>query len=326
MRKRQWYAIWIPLYFIMVGCQSLVQQPTPYQVVGQIDLDQDDPYFLVDSMDWLSTPDVIAIGDSRANYLYNIENNQLSRLSNGSGTPGTLKWSPDGYRLLGTGRGLWIWNSLTSQFFNSPENLDNYSYYGSVFWNHDGTSVLGTLAHSNVNTSEIRKWDVEANLISPVNIPTVANPIVLDWSPDEKLIAVTDLNLGPIQLVELPSMQVVHTFRGGEVAPVAWNSTGTRFVTNTPAGDLEIWDTTNWQAISILPNQGDFGRSIRWYPQGDYLATAGDSGVIIWNIASATFSVVSDKPASVVTWDAQGKRLTSATGNTIYIWDIAQLP
>lgn len=317
------------------GCLGACQPaPTsspasPYPLLVEIDLNYDSPYYSADSLDWNPTSDHIAIGSDVKTYLYSLEDEELRELKEEPHIGALVTWSLDGSKLAGSDRRLWVWDPQTDQIIHNVNTVDTYSHYTSAFWSRDGTSLLSTLYHFNTRTSLIELWDITTGQVRPLEISGTANPIVADWSPDERLAAYVDTNhpdVGPIQIFELSSGQTIHTFTGVEVRPVAWDSSGTQFATSSASDDITVWDTISWQPIVTLPSQGNFERSVRWHPEGDYLAAAGESGVIIWNVKSATSTIVHDQLVLDVAWDSEGRRLATAIQDTVYIWDVAQLP
>jgi WD40 repeat protein len=262
-------------------------------------------------------------------YLYSLEDKELHELKEEPGTGAFVIWSIDGLRVAGTERRLWVWDSQTDQIVYNMNTTDTYSWYRSAFWSQDGNSLLSTLYHFNTRTSLIEMWDTTTGQVSPLEIPGAENPIVEDWSPDERFIAIVTTDhpdVGPIQIFELSSEQIIHTFTRAEVRPVAWDSSGTKFATSSASGDITVWDTKNWQSIVTLPSQGDFKYSVEWHPLGNYIAATGDGGVIIWNVNSAASTFVHDQRVSDVAWDREGERLATSIGDTKYVWDVALLP
>jgi WD40 repeat protein len=334
---------WMGLSACQPQPQAQLPPSSPYPLLTEIDLGQcisysrydrgnREPcshYFLVDSLDWNPTSDQIAIGSNQMVYLYSFEDEELLEIVKQPGRTADIAWSPDGLRLAGTEMRLWVWDSQTNGVIYNKGGQDTYADYHQVYWSMNGHSVLSTAYHINTQTSGIERWDTTTDQVELLNVLNIENPGIQGLSPNDRLVAVTDLSdtkVSPLQVFELSSGQVIHTFEAGETLPAAWNPAGTRFVTDTLTGDWVVWDTANWQPVTILPNQGDFNYSVEWHPGGDYLAAAGVSGVIIWNIDTTASTAVHDQKVFDVAWDSDGDRLATALGDVVYIWDVTQLP
>ena len=67
-------------------------------------------------------------------------------------------------------------------------------------------------------------------------------------------------------------------------------------------------------------------RALVWSPDGRFLATAGDDGVLaIWYPAQSQtplFKVNQDDPVLALAWSPGGKQIATASGNSVTIWGL----
>lgn len=113
------------------------------------------------------------------------------------------------------------------------------------------------------------------------------------------------------------------------VLSLAWSPDGTRLVSGTDIGNINFWDTSNWNLLFDLGVNSESIQSIAWSPDGLYLASIGfDLSARIWNTGSWTLkqTLPTDLYASNdIRWSSDGNKLM-ATGRfllgQVQVWDL----
>lgn len=321
--------LWLAPLIIVCGCSTGQQAgyiSSSYPLLATVDLKANYSPFEIPSLAWSPDGSLIAMGSNLGASLYSVQNGSIQRLREPAGIWPEFAWAADGSKLAGSDSKMWVWDSRTGQISFGPLEAGSYEDFGYVFWRQDGQSLISTFSQSNTNTSTIEQWDPAANTITALSIPGLPNTGVIDQSPDGQFLALSDTTGGPVQIWDSRSGQVVHALTGVGPGPFRWNPSGTLIAASAPNHDIVIWDTKTWQQVITLPSQGKTLYSVRWLPQGGYLAAGGDDGAIIWNLASVASWVVHGGVVLALEWDPKGKRLATTVNDKVYLWDVTQLP
>lgn len=113
------------------------------------------------------------------------------------------------------------------------------------------------------------------------------------------------------------------------VLSLAWSPDGALLVSGTDIGNINFWDTSNWDLLFDLGVNSESIQSIAWSPDGLYLASIGfDLSARIWNTGNWTLkqTLPTDLYASNdIRWSSDGNKLM-ATGRfllgQVQVWDL----
>jgi tetratricopeptide (TPR) repeat protein len=162
---------------------------------------------------------------------------------------------------------------------------------------------------------------------------------VLALSPDGTLLAYDDEpRTGPtggrVRVIQVTDGATLATLDMPEQALLALRfSPDGRFLAGSDfASNVQVWDTSRWQALYAEPLQAD-AFNLAFDPAGRLLAGLGRDGATIWHVASGqTVQVLRGAPTRPsdggftpqVVWSADGRRLAiSNWDGTASIWDAA---
>ncbi len=321
------------ILIVLVGGVSCLALSAPnqgpaYSVADRIQIDDNvSEFFSVVSLDWSPDDKRIAIGGHVATYIYTVDTRQIQLLRDEPGTSNRVAWDAEGTRLAGSARHLWVWDVETDGMLTSSNNPGRYNYFDSVIWGPDENVIASTYTDG-FSKATIQFWDISTNTLSDFSVDVMNNPLIVGWSPDKSLLAITPADRSMITIVKYENGEIVQILSDDLTGtpPVAWSSDGSLLASGSTDGHLIIWDTTTWETLTVLPGHEARLRALRWNPSNTHIASAAEDGIRIWNVNTGSFSIVQNVYGGSVDWNSNGKQLVTAIDNELYIWDINSLP
>jgi RNA polymerase sigma factor (sigma-70 family) len=205
--------------------------------------------------------------------------------------PGTfrLAFSPDG-KVLATcsSAALSLWDVATGQ--RLPVSAEPASFAGRIRFSPDGRRLIAftgaSMAWDAATGREVRRF---------ADVPYFGNlfPVL---SPDESLIAVTDLDW-TIRLHDTATGKQVRALKGHEDhvwwMSIQFSRDGRRLVSSSRDKTIRVWDVTSGRELLKIPIGGSMQWPLAISPDDRWLAcfaqtddTAGNRKILIWDLAT----------------------------------------
>jgi len=161
------------------------------------------------------------------------------------------------------------------------------------------------------------------------------------WAADGQTVGTSSLG-GVVRVWNADNGQQTHGFFMDAQLPMralSFVSSSGLLAVGGDDGIVRLWNGLTCQ----LQGQGGFGnqcmdmpqrlhahtgavRTLAWSPDGRFLATGGDDGILaIWHPAKAHNSLLKvrhNAPVLAVGWSSNGKRVAVASGDTVTIWEL----
>jgi WD40 repeat protein len=201
----------------------------------------------------------------------------------------------------------------------------------SIAWSKDGLYVaIGA-------KTKVEILDSEFNVLKELNGHTTDVASVV-FSPDGKYLASGD-DSGVICFWSIDNWNNTKTLYSGMVPTIIFSADGKLFASGDWDGKIIIWDTNTWREIRKLKHADESSnalsmesflnsqiRSIAFSPDGKYLVSGGNDGIVcIWS--TDTWNKVNalkghEHWISCVTFSPDGKYIVSGSHDgVICIWD-----
>jgi WD40 repeat protein len=190
---------------------------------------------------------------------------------------GSLDWSPDGSKLIGTTlRVAPIWNALTGQLVH--DNIRGQGFV-SARWMPDGNSVLvtdvgGGILKLDSNTGEFISgfYDLLGS--------------VIDLNPSGSQVVAGKFRDQVIRIADITTGQLVLSLIGHSagISAVDWSSDGSKIASGSDDGNVRVWNADTGEQLLSLSAHTGYVTSIAWNPDNRLLATTGVDGKLrIWD-------------------------------------------
>lgn len=184
--------------------------------------------------------------------------------------------------------------------------------------------------------SAIHTWDVQTGQQLGVWKAQEGQINMLAWSAVNGLLASAD-NDGATRIWDPAHGSVIHVLSNPTKASalsVAWAPDGTKLVTGTSQGTVELWDThtgqhlATWAGPPMRPAPGVRNPyavwGVTWAPDGHTVASNRyDRHVFVWDVASGRLlaSLAPDSQPNGVAWKPDGSEFaTSDDAGNIQLW------
>jgi len=190
----------------------------------------------------------------------------------------------------------------------------------------DGHLLVTGGMNKDRSTNGLQVWDTTTwqRVTCFTNLPAKQ----CDFSPDGKLLA------APVHIRtrdEVVLLEVGGTWKElrrltnhtGTVWTARFSRDGKRLVTGSADRTARVWDTNNWNTISIFTNTDDVMAAI-FSPDGDKVATAGGRTVRLWDVNSGDLRDAYTNKGNVVGLDfSPDGQLIASCGNDglVKLWD-----
>jgi WD40 repeat protein len=199
--------------------------------------------------------------------------------------PGSAAFSPDGRTLAAvsesSGR-LFLWNVATRRLMEDTEAGPSPSY-SPIAFSPDATQIAAGSVDGNLTF-----WNASGRVLHTVSIGTPLYYVT--FSQSGRLLAVGGDETIRLIDVERPdaSPRILRGHTGG-VNDVAFSPDGELLASVSVDGTLRYWNVSDGTPLGApLSSQGVSLHWVDFSPNGDVLATKGEAGVTLWDVANRT--------------------------------------
>ena len=292
----------------------------------------------VRSVNWSPDGMTLASGANDAQLFIWGLNGAVHLQSKQAGSVRAIAWSPDGQQVVAGAL-----NQLT--FLNSTT--------GTILAHstHTHTAAVTTLAWSPQNPLHLVSggldkkavvWDTATHR-PQITFTLHTEPVEsASWASDGQTVATSSLG-GVIRVWNATDGQQVHGLYMDAQLPMrtlAFASESSLLAVGGDDGIVRLWSnglscqqqtggTFGAQCLDVpmrLHGHTKAVRTLAWSPDGRFLATGGDDGMlIIWYpIRGQTplLQVQLNAPVMALTWSPDGKKVATASGNVITVWEL----
>jgi len=228
------------------------------------------------------------------------------------GAIASVKWSPDGKRLLtasldGTAR---VWDAATGE---QLLRLDHEGQLKFAFWSPDGSQILTNLTEPDA----LIMWDGNTGE-RLFNIEGYTGWIAwngAEWSPDGNHLAITNAS-GTAWIWDARTGKKLHTLSGHQeyIVTLRWSPSGDRLLTSSADRTAIVWDAQTGEPIYTLRGHKRYLWSGEWSPSGDRILTSSRDGTVkVWDAATGkerlTIIAFPDENDLRAAWSPSGGRI-----------------
>lgn len=238
-----------------------------------------------------------------------------------------VAWSPDGKRIASASgdHTVQVWDAAGGGHVLTFRG--HSSDVACLSWSPDGKYIV-----SGSIDGKIFVWDATSgNLIYTYEGHSDAVYDVA-WSPDGKRIASAS-NDGSVQMWDAFTGKHVISYlstQSSRLRRAPWNavawSPDSKHIAIGGAGDAVVLDATTGKVTGYYGNSGGEIHSLKWSPDGIYLAIGRDDTTVqVWNVAKTTnlYTFIAHSAAVLaVAWSPDGKRIASGDDSgLVLVWD-----
>lgn len=248
-----------------------------------------------------------------------------------------VAWSPDGQQLVvGAGNLVTFLSSMSGTALAQPAEVH--------------TATVTTLAWSPHQPSQVVSGGLDKRAViwntttyMPQTIFTQHTTAIesASWAPDGQTVA-TSSHGGVVRVWNAGSGQEVHGFFSDAQLPmraVSFASSGGQLAIGGDDGIVRLWNGLVCQQqgqsgigtqcmdvpVRLQAHTGSV-RTLAWSPDGRFLATGGDDGMLaIWYPAlrqTPLFKVHHNASVLALAWSSNGKQVATASGNNVIVWGL----
>jgi len=249
-----------------------------------------------------------------------------------------LAWSPGGQRVVtGAANQVLFLDARTGTALAEARHAHDAAVTSLAWSSHAGHPVMsGSLDRRAI------VWDTQ--VYWPLTVfRRHTTPIEAIACMAQDAIVASASQGGVVRLWQLETAQEVHGFYKGTPFPlhaIAWAPSGMQFTVGGDDGSVLVWSNPLICQQSI-PVQAEMRcadppqrfrahiaavRALAWSPDGRFLATGGDDGILATWDAAAGFSLLSttqhDAPVLALAWAPDRRHLATASGRAVIIWKV----
>jgi WD40 repeat protein len=248
-----------------------------------------------------------------------------------------VAWSPDGQQLVvGAGNLVMFLSSMSGAALAQPAQVH--------------TAAVTTLAWSPRQPSQVVSggldkravvWDITTYMAQTIFTQHTTAIESAAWAADGQTVA-TSSHGGVVRVWNAGSGQQMHGFFMDAQLPmraVSFASSGGQLAVGGDDGIVRLWNGLVCQQqgqsgfgtqcmdvpVRLQAHRGSV-RTLGWSPDGRFLATGGDDGILaIWYPAqhqTPLFKVRHNAPVLALAWSSNGKQVATASGNNVTIWGL----
>jgi WD40 repeat protein len=175
----------------------------------------------------------------------------------------------------------------------------------------------------------VRIWDGSAQWASRQLIAFHQNLSALNWSPDDRSIAVSPAD-NTIYIVAVATGAIVQRLIGhtNQVQWLAWSPDGKLLATASWDFTVRIWNPMTGTLVRVLTDHTDEATAVAWSPDSQWLATgANDDDIFVYHVPDWDHPrqfIGHVGPVRSLMWSADGGALLSTSvDETARVWDVA---
>ena len=292
----------------------------------------------VRSVNWSPGGITLASGANDAQLFIWDLNGAVQLQSKQAGPVRALAWSPDGRQLVA--------GALNHLTFLNPAT-------GTILAHstHTHTAAVTTLAWSPQNPMHLVSgaldkkavvWDIETHR-PQITFTLHTEPVEsASWASDGQTVATSSLG-GVVRVWNATDGQQVHGLYIDAQLPmrtVAFAPASSLLAVGGDDGIVRLWGngltcqqqtggTSGGQCLDVpvrLHGHTKAVRALAWSPDGRFLATGGDDGMlIIWYPGrgqTPLLQVQLNAAVMALTWSPDGKKVATASGNAVTVWEL----
>lgn len=156
------------------------------------------------------------------------------------------------------------------------------------------------------------------------------NPVSLDVSPDGRWLAVGQIMMNRVSLLDLSSRQVVAEVQNVGQPKFSWDSS---YLVVSNFEEVQVYSTVDWQAVHRWPTEASnrfASINTALSPKSNLLAAAfSDSQIRLFDMQTgehlSDLRFQRSDPINCLAFDGQCRRLVVARETSTSVWDLAQL-
>lgn len=280
---------------------------------------------------WSADGRYLALGElDRAFWVWDIEQNRQRKTFYGTMAPvRALAFSPDSGTLDTTHEdgSMQVWDMTTGQCIRRWQGFARA--VSDVAWSPNSAQIAGA-----GNNGLVTIWDVARQV--PLHLLRGHKAIIwgVSWSPDGRWLASCSedntIRIWDVAKAAIDRVLTDSALVDAQLFATAWSPDNKRLAVATHRQGVFVYDrhTRTFQRVGRADVPPRI-RRVEWSPDGKYLASSGEGGVIIiWNADDYSLPVTLDGHHGMVValaWSADGKRLASGSWGygkgQLFIWD-----
>lgn len=210
-------------------------------------------------------------------------------------------WSSDSKRIASSGGDVQIWYAMTGKLDRIYRSEPYSSYVSAMAWSPNNKYIVAEISQSD-GTSAIQVWEASSGQSvygyhQTLSYQTSAyQATILEWSPDNALIASSGASSGFDPATPIPTIQVwnaltgdqLATYRGhtSEINSLTWSPDGNLIasadgdmmgITGASSNTVHVWEVATGHTRFIYHGHPDPVGAVVWSPNGQLIASGGGS-------------------------------------------------